>query len=82
MGKYDPLEGHLRRQKSGEIELSFAEIERIIGAMLPASAADPRWWINEAGPHRAQVQARAWLAAGFRAEHMPKLQRVRFTRIS
>ena len=47
MGKYDPLEGHLRRQTLDEIQLSFAEIERLIGSMLPARAARPQWLANE-----------------------------------
>jgi len=43
MSKYDPLSGHLRRQRQDELELSFAEIERILGAMLPKSAARQQW---------------------------------------
>ena len=31
MSKYDPLSGHLRRQRQDELELSFPEIERILG---------------------------------------------------
>ena len=38
MGKYDPLRDHLRRQKADEFDLTFQEIERKLGAMLPNSA--------------------------------------------
>ena len=33
MAKYDPLCGHLRRQRHAEFELTFVEIERILGAI-------------------------------------------------
>ncbi len=35
-GKYDPLEGHLRRQTANEIDMSFIEIERMVRAMRAA----------------------------------------------
>ena len=80
MGKYDPLEGHLRRQTGDEAEMSFSEIERLLGAMLPAAARRPQWWCNEVGPHRTHVQCGAWLAAGFEAWLVPGKDRVRFKR--
>jgi hypothetical protein len=80
MGKYDPLEGHLRRQTLAELQMSFTEIERLIGAMLPASAARPQWWANEKGPRRTHIQCEAWLKAGFNAFLMSGKERVRFVR--
>lgn len=80
MGKYDPLESWLRRKAGTEVELSFADIERIIGAMLPNSAVRPQWWANEASPDSRHVQSRAWRNAGYEAFLIPDAERVRFKR--
>jgi hypothetical protein len=63
MAKYDPLMGFLEAQSVPQLKLSFAEIERILGAPLPASARRyPAWWADErVGTHQ---HARAWLDAG------------------
>lgn len=48
--KYEQLELYLRAvpAKTGEITLSFAEVERILGVPLPASAKSHRaWWGNQ-----------------------------------
>jgi hypothetical protein len=65
--KYEPLELHLRAAAVGarELTLSFAEIERILGARLPASAKSHRaWWSNQRDS-KTRPQAHAWLSAGF-----------------
>jgi hypothetical protein len=59
MGKYDPLEKYLTRKRDREIELSFADMERIIGGMLPNSAPRPQWWANEVTADTRHVQSRA-----------------------
>lgn len=64
MFKYDPLGGHLRRQHQDEVELTFVEIERVIGAMLPKRSAQPQWWSNEASPGNAREHRKAWREAG------------------
>ena len=65
MSRYDPLRDYLQRQQAATVRLRLDEIESLIAAPLPASARRHRpWWANEtAGAH---VQARAWLAAGYR----------------
>lgn len=66
-GKYEPLELFLRAVPSStsEVTLSFADIERIIGAPLPASAKSHRpWWGNQKHS-KTRPQAHAWLSAGF-----------------
>lgn len=80
MGKYDPLERHLRRQTCAALELTFAEIERLVGSFLPGSASRPQWWANESGPHRTHVQCEVWLRAGFSASLLVGKERVRFVR--
>ncbi|MFN3727730.1 MAG: hypothetical protein ACK4SZ_15665 [Allosphingosinicella sp.] len=62
--------------------MSFAEIERVIGAMLPNSASRPQWWANEQDQDCRHVQVSAWLGAGFDAFLLPECDRVRFRRRS
>ena len=60
--KYFPLYEYLRSLSQDEpIELSFDQIEVIIGNSLPRSARISRaWWANSATP-----QGQAWLEAGW-----------------
>ena len=65
--KYEQLELYLRAVSPGtrEVTLSFAEIEHILGASLPASAKTHRpWWGNQKDS-KTRPQAHAWLSAGF-----------------
>ena len=81
MAKYDPLLEHLCRTRDGPVEMTFDEIDRLVGG-LPASAATrPAWWANEALPGSSRhVQARAWLDAGREVEHVDRAaRRVRFS---
>lgn len=80
MGKYDPLSGHLRRQTLREFEMSFEEIERVLGAMLPKSANRPQWWANVSDPKTSHVQREAWRSAGYDAFLIAGSDRVRFRR--
>lgn len=82
MAKYDPLCGYLRRQRSTEFELTFAEIERVIGAMLPRSAEQPQWWSNVTDPDTTHIQRKAWGAAGYDAFLIVGKDRVTFRRAS
>ena len=65
--KYEPLENYLQN-KSGlkqEVNLSFRDIEKIIGAQLPASARKYReWWSNQKDLNN-RSQAKAWISAGY-----------------
>jgi hypothetical protein len=79
MAKYDPLESYLTRHGSDEIELGFAELERIIGDPLPASATRPQWWANEINPAGRHVQRSSWRKAGYDAFLLPH-NRVLFRR--
>lgn len=64
-GKYAPL-GEFLQSAPDAVNLSFAELERILGATLPASARDYRpWWANHDGANKSP-QSRAWVDAGFR----------------
>jgi len=68
MSKYDALGDYLKRQPGDRVPMTFAEIEKIIGAKLPPSAQEHRpWWGNNATNH---VNAKAWLDAGFESEQV------------
>ncbi|MDA9464306.1 DUF7662 domain-containing protein [Bradyrhizobium sp. CCBAU 53415] len=68
MGKYDRLGEFLRSQKTREVPMTFAEIERVIGGKLPPNSPQyPAWWSNNPTNN---VMTRVWLAAGFRTEQV------------
>ncbi len=69
MAKYDPLKRFLEARTTQSLPMSFAEVEKVLGAKLPSSAsAYQAWWANEAtGSH---VQARSWMAAGYQTEQV------------
>ncbi len=81
MSKYQPLADFLKAQDADEVPLTFAQIERLLGARLPASAYDyAAWWANDDG--KSHVQAKAWLEAGFTTERVSAAQkRVVFRKI-
>jgi hypothetical protein len=80
MGKYDRLHHHLRRQRLEALEMTFAEIERCIGAMLPNSAQSPQWWANGEDAQTRHVQRKAWGDAHYDAVLIAGAERVRFRR--
>lgn len=80
MAKYDPLRDHLKRQTAAEFELTFAEIERVLGSKLPASAQRPQWWANVKDANTTHVQRNAWRAANYDAFLISGRDRVRFVR--
>jgi hypothetical protein len=79
MGKYESLTAFLQGRNLGEIRMTFKEIEKLIGAPLPASARRHRaWWSNN---RSNSVITYAWLEAGYRSGQVDmKGQRVVFQR--
>jgi hypothetical protein len=66
--KYAPLTTYLRAKRGSQVRMTFAEIERVIGARLPPSASSHRaWWSNNP---LNNVMTRAWLEAGFESEEV------------
>jgi hypothetical protein len=80
MAKYDPLRRFLRRRRAGDVLLTFAEIEQILGAILPHAASDPQWWGNVSTTVRGRSQSYAWLEAGYQAQPCNPLTQVWFRR--
>jgi hypothetical protein len=80
MGKYDRLGQFLQSQRNKEVPMTFAEIERVIGAKLPPNSPQyPAWWSNNPSNN---VMTKVWLAAGFRTEQVDTAARkVVFRRI-
>lgn len=79
MAKYEPLVRYLRRQKAAEVDLSFRDIERIVGGLLPKASADLKWWDVGDGP-TAPPQQRAFAAAGYVPKPELRAEHVRFVR--
>ena len=80
MGRYDALTRHLADQHATEVELSFMDLERVIGGPLPKSASRAVFWANEAETATRMGRCQAWTAAGFDASLVPGAARVRFLR--
>jgi hypothetical protein len=68
-GGYAPLKKYFQDQPSSQqsVKLSFAEIEQILGRILPATSQKKEsWWSNDG----KEAQSKAWVDAGFRTtEH-------------
>src|SRR5260370_25615263 len=80
MGKYTRLGDFLRTQRSKEVPMTFAEIERVIGGKLPPNSPQyPAWWSNNPSNN---VMTRVWLDAGFRTAQVDvKSRKVVFCRV-
>lgn len=66
MTKYEALEIHLRESGQDTVPMTFADIERVIGADLPPSAFKHRpWWSNN--PSNSVITY-SWLKAGYKTE--------------
>ncbi len=74
--KYDALARHLRKQRGPRHEMSFAQIERLVGTPLPRSSHVWRpWWANS---HHTQA-LNGWMAAGWEVDSVdPTNERVTF----
>lgn len=71
--KYLPLSIYLESCKKGEIQLSFLDIEEILGFKLPISAYNySAWWSNNPKGH---THALAWLNANYATEQLNLMQR-------
>jgi hypothetical protein len=76
--KYDPLFERLCRSADGPVEMTFEEIEGLVGKLPAAATAHASWWANESTPRH--TQATAWLNAGREVEQVDRARRrVRFS---
>src|SRR6266702_6651436 len=69
MSKYTPLADYLQKEsgkRKSSVEVSFRELERVLGFKLPNSAYRQRaWWSNNV---HNNVMTRVWKSAGFVTE--------------
>jgi hypothetical protein len=72
---------YLSNQSSPRVELTFVEIERIIGRELPPSAYSPRWWIAGRNSTHRPLWQNAWREAGYDAALLLGADRVQFRRM-
>lgn len=72
MSKYEPLGEYLKKQGKDLVPLTFAEIERIVGAKLPASSKYRAWWSNN---DFNSVMTKVWLDAGYESEQVDMAKR-------
>lgn len=78
--KYEPMKSFLDEHKAaGEkiIQMTFKDIENLLGFELPPSAREHRaWWANDYSSH---PHARAWLGAGWLVDSVDQsLEQVSF----
>jgi hypothetical protein len=81
MSKYEALGQFLKTQNHQTVAMTFADIERVIGAPLPPSAHKHRpWWSNN---ETNSALTRVWLEAGFKSEQVDMAsQKLVFRRVS
>lgn len=81
MSKYDALTKHLAARAETRVQMSFADLEALLGFRLPTSARTYRpWWANSAHGH---VQSRSWLEAGYQSEQVDlEAERLVFVRLN
>ena len=80
MQSYNPLKVHLHRQLGNICNITFAELEQMLGFALPMSAMIHRsWWSNEV--NLAHTHNEAWRNAGWVVSNVDlESQRVEFKR--
>lgn len=77
MGMYDPLFRHLCTIGDDSVEMTFDEIEQLVGPLLAAAGTKRERWTNDHAQRPAQ--ARAWLDAGRQVDSVDRAsRRVRF----
>jgi hypothetical protein len=69
VGSLAPLTHHLSRLQGDTWIASFTALETLLGEPLPDKARRRKGWWSNAWP-RVRPHERAWLAAGWRVEHV------------
>ncbi|RTL54722.1 MAG: hypothetical protein EKK40_02745 [Bradyrhizobiaceae bacterium] len=79
--RYEKLRDYLQKQTRDEFELSFTEIEDIVGFPLPRTSQRARFWEKERNPEDAMPQRNAIRDGGFEATRLSDATGVRFRRL-
>ena len=79
MSKYEPLFRHLCAADDDALEMTFEQIEHLVGPLPRAASLRREWWSNDRTDSSGR-QARAWLDAGRQVETIDRsARRVRFS---
>jgi hypothetical protein len=82
VAKYDPLFKFLCQAGDEPVELTFDEIERLVGSLPTSARKYSAWWANEIVGTQ-HVQAIAWMNAGREVVSVDRHgERVRFSSAS
>ena len=72
-GKYENLADYLRELDEEKINLTFKEIETILGEPLPDAAKNRAWWANSASNNHA---LNAWMDVGWQTANVDMEKKV------
>ena len=79
MSKYEPLFRHLCTADDDALDMTFEQIERLVGPLPRAATVRREWWSNDR-TDSSGGQAKAWLDAGRHVESIDRSAgRVRFS---
>ena len=74
--KYDALRDYLNEQSGPTVTLTFRQIEKLLGFVLPESARrHTAWWANAKGSH---TYSKAWTSGGWKARPLLTRESVQF----
>jgi hypothetical protein len=62
-GKYGPLRDHLAGQAGSQVQMTFAQIENLVGRLPDSARLHRAWWANG-----SNIEARALREAGWRVD--------------
>ena len=71
--KYEKLAEYLKELDVDKVNLTFDEIENILGEPLPGSAAERAWWANSATNNHA---LNGWMDAGWETANVNMEDRI------
>lgn len=77
MSRYSALSEFLRHRDDEVVELSFEEIDELVGGLPPSARKHASWWANSTKP---SGQSRFWMSVGRKAQPEMDQLLVRFRR--
>jgi hypothetical protein len=78
MAKYGALGQALAQLGASRVEMTFAEVARVVGELPDSAVIHRPWWAND----RSHVQATAWIEAGYKVDTIDRqTRRVVFTKV-
>ena len=82
MSKYAPLADHLKAQVGDAVELTFTQIDQLVGGLPPSARSYDAWWANSR-TNDTHGWAHQWIEAGWECKKLDRVnERVVFQRIT